>query len=178
MKFIKTPIAGLLLIENFHSKDNRGVFSKTFNEDIFIENGIDFEIKESYFSTNKKDVIRGMHFQNPPSQHKKIVSLLSGKITDVILDLRKKSKTYKNFYSFDLASNNFNSIFIPEGCAHGFLSHSDNTTMIYYLSSVYDPKNDYGIRYDSFGFEWNVKKPIISERDKKFAELKNFVTPF
>ena len=178
MKFIETPISGLFLIENFHAKDDRGIFSKTFNEDLFNENEINFEIKESYFSTSKKDVIRGMHFQKPPSQHIKVVSLLSGKITDVILDLRKKSKTYKKFFSFDLSSNHFNSIFIPEGCAHGFLSHSDNTTMVYYLSSVYDSKNDSGIRYDSFGFKWNVKKPIISERDKKFVELKKFITPF
>ncbi len=98
MKIINTEIEGVYIIENFHAKDNRGSFTKTFHRDFFKQNNLCSEFCESYFSVNNKNVIRGMHFQLPPDDHEKLVYVPKGKILDVILDIGKKSRTYGNQY--------------------------------------------------------------------------------
>lgn len=171
MKFINTEIEGVKIIESNLFEDNRGAFLKIFNEDVFKENGIEFEIKESYYSTSNKDVIRGMHFQLPPYDHDKLVNVISGKIIDIILDLRQKSNTYRKYISIELSADNNRAVFIPRGCAHGFKSIVDNTIVMYNVSTVYNNKFDSGVRWDSFGFEWEVDKPIVSDRDNSFKKL-------
>tara|TARA_B100000886_G_scaffold337611_1_gene298675 strand:- start:1640 stop:2176 length:537 start_codon:yes stop_codon:yes gene_type:complete len=178
MNICNTPIPDLLLIDNFSSSDNRGNFIKTFNYEDFLNNNIDFQIKESYYSISKKNVIRGMHFQLPPYDHKKIVYVTEGEILDVIIDLRKKSPTYKRIFSTILSATNKKSIFIPRGCAHGFKSLKNNTITVYNVSSEYNYKSDTGIRYDSIMFDWDTINPIISNRDNSFEPLENFNSPF
>ncbi|MDD4295214.1 MAG: dTDP-4-dehydrorhamnose 3,5-epimerase [Candidatus Omnitrophica bacterium] len=174
--FTKTKIKDVLLVENKVFKDARGDFVKLFNSDVFSKLGM--EIKESYYSVSMKDVIRGMHFQLPPCDHVKLVSVLEGSVLDVILDLRKNSSTYGKYVTIELSANHPGSLYIPKGCAHGFLSLEDNTKMIYYVSTVYAQKLDFGIVYDSFGFQWPVENPIVSERDKGFVEFNKFKSPF
>jgi dTDP-4-dehydrorhamnose 3,5-epimerase/CDP-3, 6-dideoxy-D-glycero-D-glycero-4-hexulose-5-epimerase len=158
--------------------DARGSFVKTFHYTSLKERGIDFKLKESYFSYSKKDVIRGMHFQLPPHQHAKIVFCPHGAILDVILDMRKGSPTYKQYFSQELSQQNHKSFYIPEGFAHGFKALTDDAMTYYLVSSEYDKASDTGIRYDSFGFNWEEENPIISERDMSFTPLEHFQSPF
>ena len=174
----ETKIEGVYIISNFNASDNRGVFVKTFNKEAFAGNKIDFEIRESYFSVSSKNVIRGMHFQLPPHDHEKLVYVPQGEIIDVVVDLRKNSNTFKECISVKLSSENRKSIFIPKGCAHGFKALTDNTITVYNVASEYNSSSDSGIRFDSFGFNWDVENPIVSDRDNSLEPLNQFNSPF
>jgi dTDP-4-dehydrorhamnose 3,5-epimerase len=176
MKFENINIEGVKLIKNNLFFDNRGSFIKTFNSNLFENNN--FEIKEQYFSFSKKNVIRGMHFQNPPSHYTKLVSVISGEIIDVILDIRKDSQTYGNVYSTKLTKKNGISIYLPKGIAHGFLTLKSNTIVSYLQSSCYNIQNDCGIKYDTINFDWGISNPIISDRDLNFESFKDFNSLF
>jgi dTDP-4-dehydrorhamnose 3,5-epimerase len=174
MDIEQTALEGVYIINNFVAQDERGTFVKTFNKQSFENNVLHFEIRESYFSISKKDVIRGMHFQLPPSDHEKLVYVPFGSILDVVVDLRKKSLTYKKFISIELSAENRKSIFIPKGLAHGFKSMEDNTITVYNVGTEYDSKSDQGIKFDSFGFDWQTNEVIMSSRDKEFMSLDCF----
>lgn len=119
-----------------------------------------------------------MHFQLPPYQHSKVVWCPQGAILDVIVDLRKASSTYGQFYAQELSSNNNLAYYIPEGFAHGFKALTDNAMTYYLVSTEYNKESDTGIRYDSIGLDWGLSAPIISARDLSFVEMGNFNTPF
>ena len=174
MKIERTEIEGVYIIDNFNAADDRGLFVKTFNKNTFNENNLDFEIKESYYSVSNKNVIRGMHFQLPPHDHEKLVYVAKGSILDVIVDLRKKSKTYKQHISINLSEENKKSIFIPKGLAHGFKSMKDGTITVYNVASEYNADFDSGIKFDSLDFNWNSLNAIVSNRDQDFQTLNSF----
>ena len=178
MNLVKTDFEGLYIIQSNCFKDLRGSFNKLYNAKEFSELGLNFQIKEYYYSTSKKNVIRGMHFQLPPFSHSKMINVLTGSIIDVVLDLRKSSKTFKKFFKIKIDNPN-TSLFIPKGFAHGFKSLEDNTTVQYFVSSIYKPEYDTGIKYNSFGYDWgHVENQIISERDLNFPDLKRFKSIF
>ena len=175
MKLIKTDLQGVYVIENFNVKDNRGMFTKTYHKDFFEKNDLCTDFKESYFSISKKNVIRGMHFQLPPYHHEKLVYVAKGEITDVILDLRKSSDTYGKSINVILSDNNYRSIYIPKGLAHGFKANIDDTITVYNVSTVYNKESDFGIKFDSFNFNWEmVGEPILSDRDISFISFEEF----
>lgn len=174
MKIERTILEGVYIINNFNASDDRGLFVKTFNKNLFLEFNLNFEIKESYFSISKKNVIRGMHFQLPPFDHEKLVFVPKGSIIDVVVDLRINSSTYKKYISIELSDKNKKSIFIPKGLAHGFKSLADDTITVYNVASEYNPEADAGIHYNSFSFDWGVQEPIISKRDTEFTGLSSF----
>lgn len=174
MKIIETEIEGVFIIENFHSSDDRGSFTKTYHNELFEKSGFCTNFKESYFSISKKNVIRGMHFQLPPHDHEKLVYVAKGEVVDVILDMRKKSDTYGKTISIILNDSNYRSIYIPKGLAHGFKSMVDNTIMIYNVSTVYNNEADYGVRFDSIDFNWDMDTPIVSNRDKSLITFEEF----
>jgi len=176
--FHPTPLDNAALIELPRFEDERGIFIKTFQNSLFLKKHLNFELQESYYSFSKKNVIRGMHFQLPPYQHAKIVFCPQGRIMDVLLDLRKESKTYKQFFATELSAENHKALFIPEGFAHGFMALADHSMTYYLLSSEYHKENDTGIKWDSFKMDWAIPNPIISERDRSFPELKDFDSPF
>lgn len=177
MKIFSTVFDGLFVIENFVQKDNRGEFIKVFNSDLFQQCGIYFSLKEIYYSISHKDVIRGMHFQKPPMEHAKLVYVANGSIIDVVLDIRKNSKSFGKHFSIQLNANQ-NSIFIPFGFAHGFRSLEDNTQVVYNQTSCYSFEHDRGILWNSFSFDWEISNPIISDRDKSFEHFQLFHSPF
>jgi len=174
MKLQSTDLDGVYVIDNFNAADDRGLFVKTFNKNTFKKNNLNFEIRESYYSVSNKNVIRGMHFQLPPYDHEKLVYVTKGSILDVVLDLRKNSKTYKQHISINLSENNKKSIFIPKGLAHGFKSLEDDTITVYNVTTEYNPSADMGINFNSFGFNWKLQAPILSERDLIFSNLEQF----
>ena len=171
-------IPGAKLIKGKIATDIRGCFFKPYNNEEILKMGIKFNVKEAFYSISKRDVIRGMHFQRPPSSQAKIVTVMKGRITDVLLDLRTDSKYYGKFIPIDLKEGDGQSIFIPKGVAHGFLGIDKENIVLYLADLEYSRENDDGIRYDSFGYDWGVTDPILSERDLGFAKFQNFISPF
>ena len=177
MNFESLEIEGAFLVHNFFAEDYRGSFVKTFHIEEFKKIGFQGSFEESYYSKSFKNVIRGMHFQLPPNDHEKLVYVSDGSILDVVLDLRRESVTYGKHVSVRLDAFG-NSIFIPKGCAHGFLTISENATVIYNVTTVYNKEADAGILWNSFGMNWKVDAPILSQRDINFSQFSNFKSPF
>lgn len=178
MTFTELNIRGCVLIQSDPFFDLRGSFTKIFHDDLFRQHGITLENAEQFFTVSNKDVLRGMHFQIPPDDHAKLVSCLSGKILDVLLDLRKDFGTYGQYLSLELDHKEGKVLYIPKGIAHGFLSLEDNSGVYYNTSSVHSPEHDMGIHWNSFGFEWPNNKPVISERDANHQDFNQFHSPF
>lgn len=178
MELIATDFNGLYIMKFPHFKDLRGSFQKIFTHGELQTHGVDVEIKELYYSVNHKGVIRGMHFQYPPHDHVKIVSVSYGRILDVVLDLRVGEPTYGKCFSIELDATSGNSLLIPTGMAHGFASLEEGSIVNYAQSSCYAPKHDGGISYDSFGFEWPFGNELMSVRDMQFPRFDEFKSPF
>ncbi|MFN5515363.1 MAG: dTDP-4-dehydrorhamnose 3,5-epimerase [Cyanobacteriota bacterium] len=159
-------------------KDNRGFFVKTYHHDFFEKNGLETNFREEYYSLSYRGVIRGLHFQLPPHDHTKVVYCIHGKVTDVVVDLRKSSPTYGQFSLFDLNADKGNMVYIPSGLAHGFEVLTESALMMYKVSTVYNPDSDTGILWNSVGMHWQAENPIISDRDQNFQPLSDFRSPF
>ena len=156
--------------------DDRGFFQKPFFGDLVSK-----KFNNSYevlVSKSNKNVIRGLHFQTPPNDVEKIVYCLEGRILDVFVDLRAKSKTYKLHDSKLLEADIPNSILIPKGFAHGFSVLSDTATVLYLQSKPYNQESDSGIHYESLGINWHVNNPITSEKDRSLPDLTDFQSPW
>lgn len=154
------------LIKNFHSEDSRGSFTKVFSD--LNYDGIEIHFKESYFSKNKPGVWRGLHFQTPPMDHWKLVTVIQGKIKDYVVDIRKNSHTYGQKLAFDLESGK-DSLLIPPGYAHGFFSY-DDSIVLYNVSTSYSPENDKGLSFKYIGDDCVTDLELISSRDLNFTE--------
>jgi len=178
MEIIGTPLSGLLVLQAVPFCDARGGFQKPFSEITFREYGLTAGFKEFYYSVNRKDVIRGMHFQTPPCDHDKLVYVSRGRIVDVVVDIRKASPTFGKYFETELNAVDGASLFIPRGFAHGFCSLEDGTVVNYAQTSCYDREHDAGISYRSFGYNWPVSDPILSDRDLSFPGLQHFNSPF
>jgi len=178
MKAVETGFAGLMVLQPRLFADHRGIFVKTFHENLFRELGIAFTPREEYYSTSSKDVVRGMHFQLPPAAHAKLVYCVQGRVLDVVLDMRRNSATYGKVFQRELNAVSRESLFVPMGFAHGFLSLADDSLMVYKTDTVHSPAHDVGIAWNSFGFDWPVVQPILSERDSKFPSWSAFESPF
>lgn len=165
-------IQGVYEIENRIFKDQRGEFVKTFHADQFESHGLDIDFKESFYSVSRKNVIRGMHFQLPPFDHSKLVYVVDGEILDVVVDVRRGAETFGRYFFARLSSENAKSLYMSKGFAHGFLTLSEQATVVYLTTTVHSLSHDAGIRWDSFGFDWlGVDQPIVSDRDKAFSPL-------
>lgn len=173
-----TGLEGCLEVQLNPHRDARGLFLKTYHEGAFRELGLNAVWREEFISTSAKGVLRGMHFQIPPHQHTKYVVCLAGRVLDVALDLRTGSPTYGRSAAVELSAAAANGLFIPEGFAHGFLALEDASTLLYKVSSLHAPDHDRGLKWDSFGFQWPVKAPLLSPRDSKFEAFADFETPF
>lgn len=178
MNCLKTDLEGVLVLQPKVFSDNRGAFVKTYHELLFQECGAAFQPREEFFSISKKNVVRGMHFQLPPAAHQKLVYCPVGRVLDVVLDLRCASKTYGRWVARELSGDNHEMFFAPIGCAHGFLALEDDTIMVYQTSTVHSPAHDAGVLWNSFGFDWPVKDPILSDRDRRFSAFGDFQSPF
>jgi dTDP-4-dehydrorhamnose 3,5-epimerase len=174
----KTRIPGCFELVPMVRNDKRGAFIKTYNVREYEELGLRITVAEEYYSRSCRGVIRGMHFQTPPHGHVKTVTCIAGRAIDVVLDLRKGSPTYGLHESFRLNADSPVVLWIPEGCAHGFGSLEDGTVLEYRTSSVQSPAHEKGIHFGSFGFDWPVDSPILSDRDSGLPALAEFDSPF
>ena len=178
MELIPTPLEGCYQVSPFFAQDERGTFVKTFHAEKFSALGLPIDWREEYYSSSRKGVIRGMHFQTPPHEHEKIVYCMQGQVLDVVMDMRKASPTYGKHFSVKLDAARGHGLMITKGMAHGFLALTEDVLMAYKVTTVYAPENDAGIRWDSFGFDWGVDQPIVSSRDYAHPKFSEFNSPF
>ena len=170
----KTKFKDLIIIKNKSFKDSRGYF-----KELLKENKIKKRFLFTAMSYSKKNVIRGLHLQKKKSQGK-FITVLKGKIYDVALDLRKKSKTYGKYFSIILSEKNSKSIYIPPGFAHGFCSLEKENYIIYNCTNYRDKNSEIGIRYNDkkLNIKWPINKPILSNKDKKNMTFNEFKKKF
>lgn len=174
MIFTATKIDGVYIIEPEFLQDERGFFARSFCKEEFQNHGLETGIVQCNISYNKKKgTLRGMHYQAPPFEEVKIVSCIKGSIYDVVVDLRKDSKTYCRWFSEELREDNFKMMYIPKGCAHGFQTLEDETIVYYQMTEFYHPECARGVRWDDpvFGIEWPIQRLIISKKDQLYTRL-------
>ena len=172
MQIKKTKFKGLKIISNKIYKDSRGYFKEDFKSAFFKGTKFIF----SCTSKSKKNVLRGLHMQTKNKQGK-FVSVLKGSILDVVVDLRKSSKTFGKHYKIVLTDKNGKSIFIPPGFAHGFLAKEKENIVHYYNTNYRSTKHEIGILWNDplLKIKWSIKKPILSKKDKINLTLKQFL---
>lgn len=177
----KFAIDGLVLISHKVFKDERGLFFESFNQNKFNEIvGQNINFVQDNISHSKKGVVRGLHFQNPPYAQGKLVQVLKGSVIDVAVDLRKKSPTYGQYVSVELSSDNNNMFWVPEGFAHGFVALEDDTIFSYKCTNYYNPQSESAILWNDpqLNIDWQVKNPILSEKDLVSEKFTTFASPF
>ena len=168
MKFRATAIAGCVLVEPEPRRDERGFFARTFCADEFAAAGIAFTPAQINLSRNdRRHTLRGLHFQDPPFAEAKLVQAVRGAVFDVVVDLRPESATFRHWAAFELTAEAANAVFIPEGCAHGFLSLADGTDVQYLMGRAYVPGKAKGHRYDdpAFAIRWPHEPAVIAPAD-------------
>jgi dTDP-4-dehydrorhamnose 3,5-epimerase len=165
-----------IFAQAFH--DGRGAFVKVLHRDEFLKAGLETCYAEEYYTWSRKRVLRGLHFQNPPMDHIKLVYCVHGEVMDVVLDLRRGSPTYGKHEIFSLGPEKTNMVYIPSGLAHGFYVTGQDACMIYKVTTVYSPEHDKGILWNSVGISWPDDAPVLSGRDCAFPTLESFDTPF
>ncbi|MDN3632433.1 dTDP-4-dehydrorhamnose 3,5-epimerase family protein [Vibrio lentus] len=160
--------------------DDRGLFIKTFHSETLCEYGLDLNLKEEFYSISKKNVLRGLHFQTPPSAHNKLVYCPKGAVLDFFVDVRIGSPTYGQHLSIELNEKNGVILYLPVGIAHGFLSLEDDSLMVYKTDSSYDPEADGGLLFSSCNIKLplNAQQLITSERDLNLASFHEYKSEF
>lgn len=169
MIFRETTIQGAYLVDIKRITDDRGFFGRAFCRKEMKELGLNDVIAQTNLSSNpKKGTLRGLHYQDLPARESKLVRCTRGSLFDVVVDLRKESATYCKWFGAVLTADSFQMMYVPEGCAHGFLTLEDNTDIMYEVSEYYTPETEKGILWNDpfFGIEWPLQPVVISEKDK------------
>lgn len=176
MEVVTTPLAGLLIIKPRIFTDSRGYFFESYNINAYKEAGIDVDFVQDNQSLSNKNVLRGLHFQNPPHAQDKLVHVIKGRVIDVVVDIRKQSPTYGQHFKVELSGENNWALFVPKGFAHGFICLEDNTLFYYKCSDVYNPQAESGLLWndEALGIDWGVSEPVLSDKDLKYDNFKNF----
>ncbi len=175
MKFIPTTFDTAWLIEPERHADERGFFARTWCQREFADHGLNPDLVQSNVSFNrKKGTLRGMHFQVAPYEEAKLVRCTQGAIFDVIIDLREDAATFGEWQGFELTAGNRQSLFIPEGFAHGFQSLEAGTEVFYPMSHFYQPEAASGIAFsdEQLGIDWPLTPTAISQRDLAWPTFK------
>ncbi len=168
------PLKGACVIETFRSDDERGTFVKLADGALLAELG--FETKDVFYSVNRKNSLRGLHYLLPYPQAR-AVFCMKGRIFDVIVDMRKSSPTFGKWHGVELSGDGGRGVYVPRGFAHGFLSLEEGSTVLYFADEKHSQESDLGVRYDDpqIGIKWPLgsAKPIVSKRDTAFPLLKD-----
>ena len=175
MEFLKTSVQGAYLIKPQFIKDERGYFARIWCRNELKAHNLKAGIVNSNAAFNPlRGTLRGLHYQKPPHQEVKIVRCCRGAIFDVIVDLRHDSPTFKKWFGCELTEGNSNMLYVPEGCATGYLTLSDNTEMYYHTTEFFYPKSASGVRYNdtSFNIQWPGEISSISDADKNRPDFK------
>ncbi len=174
MKFTELPVAGAWLIEAEPFVDERGLFRRDFCRDEFTAHGLDPNVAQGNVSENpRRGTLRGIHFQHAPYRESKTLSCVTGRVYDIVVDLRPASPTFLKWTSLELSAKAGDSLYVPAGCGNAWLTLEDNTNVHYYMASMYEPGRDGGVRYDDplFGFTWPMAPAVISAKDRFYPDF-------
>lgn len=173
--FTKNEFVGMAIIAPRIFSDERGHFYESYKFSDFQKNGISDNFVQDNYSYSSRGVVRGLHFQAAGKEQAKLVYCLSGEIYDVVVDLRKSSKTFGKYFGIVLSAENNLMLYIPKGFAHGFATLSEATKISYKVSEEYDPKSEFGIRWNDpdLAIDWRVESPIVSAKDQILPLLKD-----
>ena len=176
MKLSETKLQGVYVIKIEKLEDERGFFARTWDKEFFKSNGLNDNLVQCNISFNKKKgTVRGLHYQIPPYEEAKLVRCTHGKVFEVVIDLRKNSKTFLQWDSIELDSKDYKMLFVPEGFALGLQTLEDNTEVHYQMSQSYNPKYSRGIAWNdkTLKIAWPLKPSVISENDANLKTLQN-----
>jgi dTDP-4-dehydrorhamnose 3,5-epimerase len=168
MIFEKTPVEGARLIDLERRGDERGFFARVFCTEEFGADGLETSFLQVNNSLSaEKGTLRGLHYQLAPSEEVKVVRCVRGALWDVVLDLREDSPTFGKWFGAELTAENRRMMYVPRGCAHGFLTLEVDTEALYFVSTPYAPALERGVRWNdpTFGIEWPIEPVVISEKD-------------
>jgi len=171
LRFTSTPICDAFVIDSILRKDDRGHFLRAWCIKEFTDAGINFvPVQANIGFSRLKGTIRGMHFQSSPALEAKLVRCTRGSLFDVVVDLRENSPTRHKWYGIELRSDNYQMLYIPEGCAHGYQTLEDNTDLYYMTSQYFAPNAAKGVRFDdpAFGVVWPLPPTAMSEQDRNW----------
>lgn len=174
MNIGETPVVGAYLIELERLEDERGFFARTWCRREFEEAGLNTELAQCSLSFSlRRGTLRGLHYQAAPHEEVKNVRCTMGSIYDVVVDLRPRSPTYLQHFGTTLSAENRRTLYVPEGCAHGFLTLEDSTEVFYQISEFHVPEAARGVRWDdpAFGIQWPMEVQVISERDRTYPDF-------
>jgi dTDP-4-dehydrorhamnose 3,5-epimerase len=181
---VKTKFDDVIIIRPMVFRDDRGFFLETYNRKEFAEIGICDEFVQDNVSKSAKGVVRGLHYQAKNAQGK-LVRVLQGKIFDVVVDIRKHSKTYGRYLSVELTSDDPVMLYVPIGFAHGFMALKENTEVMYKVTDFYSHQYDAGIRWNDpdLSVSWpmrdhGITDPVVSAKDAVLPFLKDINSPF
>jgi dTDP-4-dehydrorhamnose 3,5-epimerase len=177
MLFREAQIPGVVEVRPEPHADERGFFARSWCRNEFEQQGLNPNLVQCNISANtRRGTLRGMHWQASPHAEAKLVRCTRGAVCDVIIDLRPASPTYKKWIAVELTAINYRMVYIPEGCAHGFLTLADETEVFYQMSEVYHPEAARGVRWNdpAFAIQWPEEVRVISERDRTYPD---FETP-
>ena len=179
MKIEKTFINDLIVLTPKVFEDSRGYFLESYNKND-LANIIDVDFIQDNESLSQKNVMRGLHFQNPPYAQDKLVRVIRGAVLDVAVDLRKDQPTYGKHFAIKLSAKNKKQLFIPKGFAHGFLTLEKNTIFSYKCSDYYHPETEECIHCfdEDLAIDWKIKNVILSKKDKNGIKFSTFNSPF
>ena len=182
MNLIKTSIDGLVVLKPTIFKDHRGYFIESYNQKNINKLIGAVNFVQDNESESPKGVLRGLHFQNPPYAQAKLVRCLKGSVLDVVLDLRKHSKTYGHHETILITEENKKQLFIPRGFAHGFVVLSESAVFCYKVDNYYNPDSQSGVLWNDLdlNIDWKInnKEIIVSEKDKNLPTFNNIINPF
>ena len=174
MRFRPLAIRGAYLIDTDAQEDERGSFCRAYCAAQFSDAGLDFRVVQTSLSSNRRaNTLRGMHFAASPASEQKLVRCVHGAVFDVLLDLRGDEPTFRTWTATELSADNRQAVLVPPGVAHGYVTLSDDSVLLYEMSEEYRAELGGGVRYDdpSFGIAWPVRPEIISPRDRSYPDF-------
>ncbi len=169
--FTATPLPGAYLVDLAPISDERGFFARSYSPEEFAARGLGPALSQCSVSYNeRKATLRGMHYQIAPHEEHKLVRCTAGAIFDVIIDLRPGSSHFRRWFGTELSAQNRRALFIPPGCAHGFITLRDQSEVFYMISAVYSAAHSRGVRWNdpAFGIEWPLQPSVIAARDAQY----------
>lgn len=180
MEVIETELKGLFVIKPKVFEDERGYFFESYSKKLFEEAGLDINFVQDNQSLSQKGVLRGLHFQNPPHAQGKLVRVITGAVLDVVVDIRKDSKTYGKWYGLELTEKNKWMMYVPPGFAHGFLTLENNTVFSYKCTDFYNKASEDCLLWNDkeLNINWNFDKPLLSAKDLEGKPFNGFVSKF
>lgn len=174
MKIVATRIPGVMVVEATAHADDRGLFARTFDAQAFAEAGLPTHWPQCNTSFNpKRGTLRGLHYQADPKPEPKLVRCTRGRIFDVAVDLRPESAAYRNWFAIELSADNRTALYVPKGCAHGFLTLEDESEVFYQMGESYAPDLARGVRWNdpALAIAWPFTPTLVGERDGGYANL-------